>query len=310
MRTEAAVLGDRQQRVNAVDILNFSAILLLTIAVAVWRRELGDDALRLAGVSASLLLFTLSCIWLAGSHPRWRVVHDFSPILTVVVIFNSLGPLIESVRPERWDATFAALDALLFGSLPDLWRGILGRPAWCTDLAYLAYSTYYLAPVVLAGIIYRRQPVENFRCLVFTILLGLYLSFLGYFIFPTLGPRPPAGSEAAVVGGGMVSQSIRAFINFAERNRTDAFPSGHTAVALICLYFARRLSPPLLAAFAVVVAGIVLSTVYLHYHYVFDVVAGAVLALVCVRLGPPLAAILEPREIMKRLTLRSDAGIR
>ena len=67
----------------------------------------------------------------------------------MIAIFELLGPLIEAVNPVRWDATFARLDARLFGRLPAAWFDALGRPPWLVDVASIAYVSYYLLPVVL-----------------------------------------------------------------------------------------------------------------------------------------------------------------
>jgi membrane-associated phospholipid phosphatase len=300
-------LNDADTRINAVDVLNVAAILLLAVAVAFYRRQLGEAALWLLGIFASLFLFTLLAAMLSSRHVIWRTAHDFFPVLTVPVLFNTLGPIIESATPIRWDATLAAVDARLFGALPAVWRATLGRPAWFTDAAYLAYTGYYVAPVALGAMLYQQHPRSEFRCFVFTMVLAFYAAYLGYCLFPTVGPRPPQELEPAVIGGGPLSEAVRSFISFAERTRTDAFPSGHTAGALICLYFARQRAPAIFGMFAAVATGIVFSTVYLHYHYVIDVVAGVVLAGACGWLGPRLEPLLEPRQVMKKLTVRSDA---
>ena len=87
-----------------------------------------------------------------------------------------------------------------------------------------------------------------------------------------------------------------------------SFPSGHTAVALLCLFRARRLSAGLSMLYVPIVTGIIFSTVYLHYHYVVDVLAGAALACAGAWLGPRLEPWCEPGELVKRLAVR--LGIR
>jgi len=297
-------LNNGNDRMKTADALNLIAILLLTVLVAFFRRQLGNDTLWLLGVLASLSLFILLSVLLSGRRLLWRVVHDFSPALIVPVLFNTLGPVIDCASPNRWDPQLAQLDARMFGDLAAMWRGVLGRPAWLTDLTYLAYVSYYVAPVVLGAVLYLRRSRDEFRQLVFTVVLTFYASYVGYFIFPTLGPRVPLGSEALIVGGGTISHAVRLFINYAERTRTDAFPSCHTAVALGCLYFAWRASPAIFAMFTPLVAAIIFSTVYLHYHYVVDIVAGTGLAAGCIWLGPRLEPALEPREIVQRFGAR------
>ncbi len=289
---------DGNGRITAVDVLNLTAILALAILVAFFQRKLGADALWLLGALASLSVFVFLSVFLSGRGPFWRILHDFSPAPILPLLFNTLGPIIDCASPNRWDAQWAELDTRLFGSLAAVWCETLGRPAWLTDLTYLAYVGYYLAPVIVGVVIYIQDPGQKFGHFVFTVVLTFYVSYVGYFLFPTVGPRVAPGTEAVTVGGGIISHVIRLFIEYAERTRTDAFPSGHAAVALVCLWFAWRTAPALLIAFVPLVGGIVFSTVYLHYHYVIDVVAGAGLSAGCIWLGPRLQPLFEPREMM------------
>jgi membrane-associated phospholipid phosphatase len=111
----------------------------------------------------------------------------------------------------------------------------------------------------------------------------------------------PAEAEPLAIGGGALSEAARRFLAWAEHNPTDAFPSGHAAVALLCLFRARRVSARLAWCYVPLVAGIIFSTVYLHYHYVVDVLGGAVLACAGAWLGPRLEPWCEPRAMAKRL---------
>ncbi len=296
------------QRINAADVLNGTAILLLAALVAFFRRQLGEEALWLIGVFSSLFMVIALSAFLSNRHMLWRVMHDFSPALVLPVLFNTLGPLIDCASPAQWDSTFAALDERFFGALAEHWRGVLGRPPWLTDLTYIAYVSYYLVPVVLGVILYRRATPEAFRRLVFSVVLTFYASYVGYFMFPTVRPRAPLNTEALPIGGGAVSQGLRLAIDFVERTRTDAFPSGHTALALLCLYFAWQISGVVFAVFTPIVTAIIFSTVYLHYHYIVDVVVGVALAAGCAWLGPRLQPIFEPREMLRWFAVR--LGIR
>jgi membrane-associated phospholipid phosphatase len=295
-------LNESESGLNAVDVLNLLALFLLAVVVAFFHRELGDEVFWLLGVFAFLMAFALTSARLAVWRPSWQAVHDFSPVLLVPVIFNTLGPIIDCASPGRWDPTFSELDSRLFGELPRLWRGVLGREPWFVDGVSLAYFSYYFVVVIVPVLLYRRAFRADFRRSVFSLTLTFYASYVGYFMFPTLGPRTPPAESLLV--GGAVSQGVRLFIEVAERTRTDAFPSGHTAVALVALYFAWRVSGRVFAALLLVVAGIVFSTVYLHYHYVVDVVAGVGVAAGCVWLGPRLQILLEPHEMMRWVAVR------
>jgi len=292
---------------SAVDALNSFAILLLGLIVAMLQRPLGDLALGLLALFATLLFFVVLLAILATRGPVWRAVHEFSSILIVIAVFSALGPMIEAASgPLRWDLTFARLDAALVGQLAGEWRALLGRPSWFVDLSYVLYLSYYFVPFVLGIVVYQQQTTAEFRSLAFTIVLTFYLSYLGYFLFPTLGPRVPPVAESLAIGGGMLSEAARRFLAWAERNPTDAFPSGHTAIALLCVFRARRVSSRLTALYLPLVTGIIFSTVYLHYHYVVDVLGGAALACAGAWLGPRLEPWCDPHRVIKRLGLHPD----
>lgn len=295
---------DNLADISAVDALNIFAILLLAITVAILQRTLGDMAVGLLALFAALLFFTALLACLSSRGRSWRVLHEFSSILTVITVFSALGPIIECANSERWDLTFARVDAALFGQLAGDWRALLARPRWFVDCIYVLYLSYYFVPFVLGIVTYRRQSTEEFRNLAFTIVLTFYLSYVGCILFPTFGPRVPPEAESMVIGGGMVSAATRRFLAWAEQNPTDAFPSGHTAIALLCLFRARRVSTSLSILYVPIVAGIIFSTVYLHYHYVVDVLAGVALAGAGAWFGPRLEPWCEPRGFMKRLGVR------
>lgn len=259
--------------------------------------------LRVAGlvlvVLVVLALAILGASWWASRSTVGAVVHSFLPALLLPVLFNTMGPIIDCVSPQRWDPAFSALDASVFGTAALHWHHAFGRPWWLTDFTYVMYVSYYVLPLVLGVILYQKGKRWQFEELVLTVVACFYFTYIGYLFFPTVGPRVPVEVETTVLGGGMISQGIRAFLRFAERTTTDAFPSGHTAVALVCLFLGWRMLPLLRLPLVLVVAGIIFTTVYLHYHYVVDVVAGVVLGVVTPYLAQALRQLLEPRLVRR-----------
>jgi membrane-associated phospholipid phosphatase len=99
-------------------------------------------------------------------------------------------------------------------------------------------------------------------------------------------------TEEALLGGGAVSGLVRDFLAAAEVTTLDAFPSGHTGLSVLAVLLATTRFPRAAPALAAWAAAIVLSTVYIHVHYVTDLMAGVVLALAGQALGPPLHRLL------------------
>ena len=214
----------------------------------------------------------------APAHAPVRFMRDWLPVAEVLIVFLLLQPIIEAAVPWRLDATLDALDARYLGDLVSAWRSLFGRPAAFTDGMYLAYVSYYLLPVVAAGLAWQRGP-EAFGRTVFPLLLAFYLTFLGYLLLPASGPRLLTALEARELGGGALSEAVRAFLRAAESTTLDAFPSGHVAIAVVAAACGARLvgrgAAVLLWLWA---AAVAVSTVYIHVHYAVDVVAGLALA--------------------------------
>ena len=225
------------------------------------------------------------------------LLRDFAPVALLPAIFLLLQPLV-AANPARWDAALAAADARWFGALAPAWQGAFGRPALFTDLVYLAYASFYFLPLGVALLTRLRLGAERYERTAFTLLLGFYLSFLGYFLWPAEGPRVPPALEAARLGGGAVSQAVRAFLHGAETTTLDAFPSGHTAVSVLSAALASRPFPKLAPLFWAWALVIVFATVYISAHYLVDVAAGLLLAGLTLALAPLLGRLLAagPRD--------------
>ena len=75
----------------------------------------------------------------------------------------------------------------------------------------------------------------------------------------------------------------------------NAFPSGHTAVTLLCLALIWREDRRLAFLVAPVCAGLILATLALRYHYAVDVLAGGAVALFWIVVGLPAALRFDRR---------------
>ncbi|HEX9010723.1 MAG TPA: phosphatase PAP2 family protein [Holophagaceae bacterium] len=249
---------------------------------------------RWPGLASGFGALLVSLVLLA--RPRLgrfgSLVRAFLPVGAVLGIFLLLQPLLAAVNGHRWDAALAAADTRWFGALARRWQGAFGRPAAFTDLVYAAYASFYLLPLTVAALVWRRRGPAAFERLAFTLLLGFYLSFLGYFLWPAEGPRIPQALESARLGGGPLSAGVRGFLRRAELTTLDAFPSGHTALSLLAAALATRPFPKLAPLFWLWALAIVFATVYISVHYVVDVVAGLLLVPLALFLAPPLRRLL------------------
>ena len=255
-------------------------LLALSAATAAWSPAPGR-LLLLAGLLGATLALARAAV---RGGPAGLLRDVAVPVGVVVGTFMVLEPVIAAVNPARYDAVLAAFDDRWCSGLVEAWRGALGRPAALTDATYLVYVSFYLLPLA-AFLLARRRGPEAMEAVAFPVLLGFYASYLGYALWPATGPRVAAAGEAAL-GGGTVAEAVRWFLRAAEATTLDAFPSGHTALSLVAAALGARVAPrlgPLLVAWA---AAIVFSTVYVHVHYLADLLGGAVLAGLTLALAP------------------------
>lgn len=230
--------------------------------------------------------------------PVSSFVHGWYPVALIGLTYKELTYLIPRIHPRDFDAVLAAIDHRIFGVHPTVWLERFTWPA-LTEVFQLTYSTYYFLPVVLGVVLWKTDSFEKFHFFVFVVVLGFYVSYLGYIAVPAIGPRfLPSIAEAQTtpLTGLLFFQPVRRMLDNAEGITRDCFPSGHTELTLLVLYYARKFHRRTFWFLLPFGVGIVLSTVYLRYHYVVDVVAGVLVAVAIIAITRPLLNSVNAQE--------------
>jgi membrane-associated phospholipid phosphatase len=129
---------------------------------------------------------------------------------------------------------------------------------------------------------------------IFVLTFGYYASFIGYILFPAIGPRFTLASIYSVpLEGTWITDFVRDTLNALEHNTRDCMPSGHTQIVLMLLYLTYRYQKFLFYVFFPIICGLILSTVYLRYHYVIDLFAGV---------GFAIASLIMATRLYRRWT--------
>jgi hypothetical protein len=87
--------------------------------------------------------------------------YHFSPILFVIVIYQSLGDLIQHLHPDI-DPLLIRIDSFIFGVHPTVWMEQWIHP-WLTDIMSFAYVSYYFLPVILIVTLYLKRRMTTFH---------------------------------------------------------------------------------------------------------------------------------------------------
>jgi membrane-associated phospholipid phosphatase len=274
------MLPSRYNRIS--EHLIFAYLVFLAIFILTFRGMISSWGWLLAAPAAAgtVLLLLVS---IQERHPRsrlWTVVRNWLPLPYILFGYKMIHYLINSDRNpgfmmirDRW---LIAADRWIFGGDPTVWLQRMVVP-WLTELMQLFYATNYFLPLALVLILYLKKERTPFQKSVFVITLGYILSYLGYFVIPAIGPRFTI-HHAVPLEGILIREKLAEVIYCLEACPRDCFPSGHTEIPLITLWLVFRFQRKLFYLYLPIVTGLICSTVYLRYHYVVDVIAGAVLA--------------------------------
>ncbi|MDT8396331.1 MAG: phosphatase PAP2 family protein [bacterium] len=235
-----------------------------------------------------LVLLVESSVRVRERYDGRRLAPPLIFLLTVLflfVAFESIALTLPHFNPRRYDWLMAAADHTLFGLHPTVWLEGFSSPV-LTEALYILYAFYFPMPVILLGWMLARGRYRAVSDGVFRYLLCYYGAYVAYFLVPVQGPRfYLAHLQGDRLSGLFLSEPIRKLIDLLEPNKLDAFPSLHAAILLVTLMLAFRENRAMFRWFLGCGVGILVSLVYLRYHYVVDLIAGLVWAVAGWHLG-------------------------
>jgi membrane-associated phospholipid phosphatase len=213
------------------------------------------------------------------ARPFWEIMRDWLPFLFILLMYYSLwGDATLMLVTHDRDQALMAIDQRLFGFQASLvlQRIISSRlTAWMT----FAYFFHVINIPLVGCFIYLRRPRARFREMMSGLMVVSFFGLLGYLLVPAIGPMYTLRNQYTVP----LSHSIWMFnrnVDFMDfaRIRRDVFPSLHVAISFVVWLYAYRNSKRLFWILSPLILSLWLSTLYLRYHYLIDVVAGLVLA--------------------------------
>jgi membrane-associated phospholipid phosphatase len=284
---------------NTTDLVNTVFFALLPVAMAIWSCRV--DAWWQFAAADLLIIVAIQILakYAASRGHGWNLVHGFYMMALIPIAFAQMYVLVPAIHPVDYDAALIAIDRMLFGCDATVWMHRFAHPV-LTEILQVAYSSYYLLPFVLAIDLYRKQRMKAYKTVFLFVMLGFYLSYFGYVAVPAIGPRFTQHDFARTekeIPGLLVTPYLRAYTNTGESIplgteypaadvQRDVFPSGHTEITLLVMLLAFRYRARSRWFLGVIGSLLIIATVYLRYHYVIDVIGGAVFAWLTLELGP------------------------
>lgn len=270
-----------------VDVLTFGFLTFLFIITAIFCKQIPNASLFLTVYLSLATAFSL-LIHFKKRHDGkiLEMIYDFIfPTIVVVFTFDSLGRLIPYINPVTYDELLIKLDYIIFNAHPTVALERFTTPI-VTELLQLAYTSYYFLPIILGVALKVKGKKTQFDRGIFLVILCFFLSFIGYILVPAIGPRFTINHlQSTELHGIFLRDIIDSTLNALEGKKMDAFPSGHTAVTLVVLYLAYKFQRVIFWIFLPLVLALLVSTVYLRYHYVVDIIAGILLFALTIYIG-------------------------
>ncbi|HVN49177.1 MAG TPA: phosphatase PAP2 family protein [Bacteroidota bacterium] len=273
---------------SPVDFISILFIGLLTILNLIFYGRV-PHGIAIIAVNFFVVGFILLLAHFAKTRKTKLVigVHRWYAYWFVLFVFKEIYLMLRPIHPVDFDWLLIAIDHWMFGVNPTQWAAQFAHPV-LTEIFQIAYFSYYLLFIMLGVEIYKRLPLAEFDRSAFFIVYGFYLSYVGYFLLPAVGPRFTLHNFYAInqeLPGLFFTPWMRDFVNAGESVsfsmpnalalvQRDVFPSGHTELTLIVLYLNHHYKLKLRWLATILGTLLIVSTIYLRYHYVIDLIGG------------------------------------
>jgi len=212
-------------------------------------------------------------------RPYWEIFRDWFPFLVILLMYYSLwGDATHLLIQHDRDAALMAWDQKLFGFQASVALQRIIRPRLTAWMDF-AYFYHVLNIPIVACFIYLARPRLRFREMMSGLMVVCFLGLLGYLLVPAIGPLYSLRDRYTVP----LDQSLAIFnrqVEFMDfaRIKRDVFPSMHVAISFVVWLYAYRNSRRLFWVLSPLILSLWVSTVYLRYHYLVDILAGLILA--------------------------------
>ena len=265
--------------------------------------------LVLAGISdwhtQVFIAFAVGCVVAVIASSRspgpiaWRARLLWYPSV-MGISFYILGTAVPLLGMPSADPLLTQSDQALLGFTPAVELTKLHWPLF-TDLMVVAYLYFFVLLNFVPGW-YCIYDLARFRACITGMFTTYAMGFMGYTLLPAGGPHLSM-IDLPPLQGGWLTEAMLPVVNRGS-NGVDVFPSIHGAVSLYLLIFDFRHCRRRFWCLLLPCIGLWVSTVYLRYHYVVDLLGGAVIAAI----GAVTAYLYERSNLAHEIELQEQGA--
>lgn len=273
-------------------------IFLITLNIIFYDRVIHTISLLTIEILMIVFVFVVAYQDAKINNSFWKNLHLWYLAPMILITFKQLYYMVRPIHPRDYDDILIEIDRWLFGVDPTHFLHQFSHPI-ITEILQIVYTSFYLLPIIVGIELVKNKRFEEFEFSAFLIVYGFFLSYLGYFSVPAVGPRFTLHDFFKIdeeLPGLLLTPYLREFVNIGESIpkgtvnphelvQRDVFPSGHTQMTLLTMYSTIKFNTK--TRYFIIPTGILLiiSTVYLRYHYVIDLIAGIIFMIITLWTG-------------------------
>ena len=243
-----------------------------------------------------VLITVIVLAYKENSNKLLKVIRFWYPMAMIIFIFKEVYHIIFALHSSDWDPMVIKIDHFIFGLNPTEWI-FRFQNSYLTEFLQIIYFLYYFVIIIYGLELYLWGRYKEFLYAVFVLLTGFYFSYIIYMLIPAAGPRFYLHNfinTDSELPGIFVTKYIRQFLNFAESIpagvsvdavkyvQRDAFPSAHTEIVVLIAYLSHKIKSKSFYFYLPYCILMIISTLYLRYHYAIDVIAGVAAAIITI----------------------------
>jgi len=187
-------------------------------------------------------------------------------------------------------------DGVHFDSVLIRFESRFGQPSlnWASEgnrllseILHIFYFSYYLYTPVIAIYLDASNRLHDFGLISFAVTFGYLVSYVTFALVPVYGPRwslveaglLPVSEQRAQ--GYWITEFINKLMFGGPALKGGAMPSSHSSTAVVFWYWCWVIwGVPGAIVGAIITGGMGLGAVYGRYHFVTDIVVGALLGII------------------------------
>ncbi|MCP5061892.1 MAG: phosphatase PAP2 family protein [Ignavibacteriae bacterium] len=219
----------------------------------------------------------------------WKNLHFWYVIPLVFFTFKEINLIIRAIHSVDYDSLLISIDRFIFGLDPTVFLFQFANPI-LTEILQIAYASFFFLPIILGLEMQLKGKTDNLKFIIFIIIYGFLLSYIGYLFLPAVGPRFTLHNFEMTnieLPGLFLTNFLREVVNSGESIpsgtlnpmvvvQRDVFPSGHTQMTLIVMYLTIRLKSSYKIGILFTGTLLIFATVYMRYHYFVDLIGGTI----------------------------------